>query len=361
MKILAVAGSSGGHIFPAISFLETLKDHYKDLDSLLLLPKISIEKYSQDLQANVEFLSVTNIKNIPSVVLFSKAFFESMSILVRYNPNIVVSFGSVVSVPVALCAHVLGKKILLHEQNVIPGRANKFLSGFADRIAISFEKTREYFKKRKEKIVFTGNPLRKSLCLIDKREALDFFGFSPDKFTILVMGGSQSSHNINRGFLRAVLPMPVKEKLQVIHLSGSSDFEELDRLYKELNIKYKIYPFFSSMQNAYSAADLVIARAGATTIAELISYRIPAVLIPYPYAYKHQTANAKVLEAAGAAIIVRDEELNNLTLRDIIGGCLRNPETLKNMRAGYEAFPRYNANELLIKITMEYCNVKTSS
>jgi UDP-N-acetylglucosamine--N-acetylmuramyl-(pentapeptide) pyrophosphoryl-undecaprenol N-acetylglucosamine transferase len=352
MRILVAAGASGGHIFPAASFIETLKD--KNIQTRFILPKRSIKIQIRDFACEVNYISVSPIKlsigfkNLFSVLNLLKGFSESVFILAKFRPDIVVGFGSLVCVPVLLSSWMFKIKTIIHEQNVIPGRATRFLAVFVDRVAISFSKTKDYLKIPESKIVFTGNPLRKDLKRCDKPKALDFFGFKEDKFTILVMGGSQGSHRINAGFLKAVSSIPSRSILQIIHLTGLQDYVFLRERYKDLDIKVKLFSFLEEMQFAYSIADLVLSRAGATTLAEIMSFRLPAIITPYPFAYKHQLANAKVLESLGSAIIINDEELETDRLRQLIQELINNPDKIKQMRYSYDSISLYPANELLV-------------
>ncbi|MFH1640975.1 MAG: glycosyltransferase, partial [Candidatus Omnitrophota bacterium] len=238
---------------------------------------------------------------------------------------------------------------LIHEQNVVCGRANRLLLRFADKIAVSFPETSEYLERYRKKIVVTGNPMRKDLSRIDKNKALDYFSFDKKKFTILVMGGSQGSHRVNTAFLKAVSKIPDKSRLQVIHLSGAEDYGSLKEAYKGLNINAELFGFLASMQYAYSACDLVLSRAGATTISEIIFYRLPAIIIPYPFAYQHQLDNAKILEKKGLAIIIQDEALDNIDgLKRALEGFVNDSDRIKMMRARYDSFPSVEAGNLLI-------------
>jgi len=353
VKVLAITGSSGGHIFPALGFLDTLKNKHKNIAVFLVLPKKSITNPVENLEYKFNYISVSPIKlsfdfkNFTAILRFFKGSLESIVILLRFRPDVVVGFGSLVCIPMILFAWLLGMKTLIHEQNVIPGRANRFLAKFTDRIAISFAQTRDYLKDYKRKVVLTGNPIRKELKRIDKNKALDFFGFNSDKFTILVMGGSQGSHRINFGFLRAVSAIPDKSRFQVIHLAGIGDYALLKNSYKGLNINSRLFNFLESMQYAYSACDLVVSRAGATTIAEIIFFGLAAIIIPYPFAYRHQIANAKVLQTIGSGIIIQDNELDSDILSKNIENLINNPERIKAMRSYYDNVSRLNANDLL--------------
>ncbi|MCM8801220.1 MAG: undecaprenyldiphospho-muramoylpentapeptide beta-N-acetylglucosaminyltransferase [Candidatus Omnitrophica bacterium] len=354
MKILVVAGLSGGHIFPALSFLETLKGNKKNIATLLILPKKVKQLNIPFLGDEVRYISISpirlrlNLKNISAIFNLLKGFLESLFILVRFRPDIVVGFGSIVCVPVFLIAWLFRIKTVIHEQNVIPGRATHFLSMFAERIAISFVQTENYLRTFKSKIVFTGNPLRKDLTRYDKKTALNFFGFKHDRFTMLVMGGSQASHRINFGFLKAISDSSYRFYLQVIHLSGQEDFELIKKSYSYLKIQAKVFIFLKEMGFAYSASDLIISRAGATTIAEVIFYKIPAILIPYPFAYQHQLANALILQKLGTAFIIKDDELETDRLRKIMEDLIRDPERLKKMASGYSGIYIPEANKILM-------------
>jgi UDP-N-acetylglucosamine--N-acetylmuramyl-(pentapeptide) pyrophosphoryl-undecaprenol N-acetylglucosamine transferase len=223
------------------------------------------------------------------------------------------------------------------------------LANFADKIALSFSQTRVYFKAHQNKIVLTGNPLRKELIHIDKDTALDFFGFKQDRFTILVMGGSQGSHRINAAFLKAISTLSNRHNLQIIHLTGIKDYDWLRQAYKDLDVEARLFSFLKEMHYAYSATDLAISRAGATTIAEMIFFGLPAIFIPYPYAYKHQTSNAQLLENKGVALIIEDKALDDNRLKEMIEDLINHPDKLKAMRLVCESMPKLNARDLLVE------------
>jgi len=365
VKILAITGSSGGHIFPALGFLDTLNNKHKDIDILLVLPKKSITNQIGSSKNKPKYISISSVrlsldfKNFTAILMFFKGSLESMFILLTFRPDIVVGFGSLVCIPMVLFAWLFRMKTLIHEQNVIPGRANRFLAKFTDKIAVSFAETRDYFKDYRKKIVLTGNPIRKELTRIDKNKALDFFGFNNEKFTILVIGGSQGSHRINFGFLRTISAIADKSNFQVIHLTGSSDYGFLKRSYRDLNINSRLFNFLEPMQYAYSACDLAVSRSGATTIAEIVFFGLAAIIIPYPFAYSHQIANAKVLETIGSGIIIHDNELDSDILRNNLENFINNPERIKAMRSNYSNISRLNANDLLAEAVLSLSDAQT--
>lgn len=355
VKILVAAGSSGGHIFPAVAFLEALKDKYSYVEALLLLPagnisgRIEIDGYRVDYIQIPSLKIRVNFKDIDTMVKLMKGAVKSLFILLKFQPDIVVGFGSFTSLAAVTFGWLLRSKTLVHEQNVIPGRANKFLARLVDSIAVSFEETTGYLSNYKSKIAVTGNPLRKKLVKIDKAAGLHFFGLSPDCFTLLVMGGSQGSRKINSEFFKAVSRIHNKSAFQVIHLCGPVDYELLYKGYRDSNIKCAVFSFLDAIEYAYSVSDLAVCRAGATTVSEIIFFGVPALFIPYPYAYRHQYYNAKVLEKKGCSIIIEDDELNANSLKDILESFLYNRQRLDTMRAAYDAFPRLNASELLVR------------
>ena len=353
MKVLLVTGSSGGHIFPALALMDSLKDSGADV--LMVLPKkdngINISAHPGE----VKYIQASRLglklgsKNFEGIYFFLIGAWEGLRIIIAFKPDVVVGFGSLNTVALLFWAWLFRIKTIIHEQNVIAGRANRLLSKFVDKVAVSFAQTSSYLKVSPEKIVLTGNPLRKGLAKIGRKEALDFFNFKEDKFNILITGGSQGSHKLNTVCSAAFSDCRQKNDLQLVHISGAQDFTLLKQVYEQAEVCHKVFEFFSDMQYAYSMADLVICRAGATTIAELARFNLPALLIPYPFAYAHQLANARVLEDSGAALVIRDEELCVENLKRIIEEFLNDRQKLINMRQAYGQDRILDAASLLAK------------
>ncbi len=358
MRVLVVTGSSGGHIFPALSFLEALKAKDSDAELLLVLPRKNITGAAGNYGYNVRYISISTIKkevsfrNLCAMLGLFKGCLESIFILRKFSPELVVGFGSLASVPMDIFPRLFRVKTLIHEQNVLPGRSNKLLARFTDKIAVSFDKTLDYLKDFNKKAVITGNPIRRDLKACGKTEALRHFGFTDNKFTVLVMGGSQGSRNINSAFLQAVLAMPDKQRLQIIHLSGSSDYDFLKNAYENTGVEVKIFSFLKEMHYAYSASDIAVSRSGAATITELMFFKLPAILIPYPFAYRHQLDNASVLVDKGCAVLVDDKKLCADILKLAMEGIMRDPERLKAIRSGYDGLFFPDAASLLAQEAM---------
>ncbi len=358
MKVLAVAGASGGHIFPAVSFLKEFKKEYPDSKALLVIPRRSETLDLVPEGFKIQYISICPLKagikpaNCRALLNFIKGSFESLNLMFDFAPDAVVGFGGIESVPLVMLAWLFRLKTVVHEQNVLPGKANRLLAKFSDKVALSFLETREFLRLRPEKIIFTGNPACQRLPAVSKQEALNFFGLKQNKFTILVIGGSHGSHSINNAFLEAVTTMNDNYKLQVIHITGSEDYDYLSRRYKDLsiNVNSKVFSFLKEMQYAYSASDAVVSRAGASTISELMRFKLPCVIIPYPYAYKHQMENAKILHSLGVADIIDDDESLDINLRSALEEFLNNAEKINSLRNNFNNYDiQYNSAELLIQ------------
>lgn len=362
MRVLAVAGASGGHIFPATSFLESLKKRNQDSQALLVLPERSSKIQIKKSDFEVRYISILPVSlsfkrnNIIALWNFFRGTLQSIKLLFYFKPDVVVGFGGIESIPLVFFAWIFRLKTLIHEQNVSPGLANRLLSKFVDKVAISFTETRKYLKIHQERVLLTGNPVIQRLKTIAKKEALEFFGLKENKFTVLVTGGSQGSHSINSAFLWALLSMNDNYKFQVIHITGEADFDNFKRRYRDLSkiVDSRVFAFLKEMQYAYSISDLAVTRGGATTISELLSFELPAVVIPYPYARKHQWENALVLEKLGTAVVIQDDDSLNSKLKDILQELVNSPEKIKSMRNNFNNYDvRNSASDLLVDALLQ--------
>jgi UDP-N-acetylglucosamine--N-acetylmuramyl-(pentapeptide) pyrophosphoryl-undecaprenol N-acetylglucosamine transferase len=263
------------------------------------------------------------------VFFFKKVFF----ILVRHSPNAVIGFGGYVSSPVILAAYILRIPRIVHEQNVIPGRANNILFRFADRIAVSFEETKEYLGRFNCKAVFTGNPIRITLLNDDRPGSMKKLGLDRGKFTILIIGGSQGAHNLNKAFLQALtkLDKAKSSSLQIIHITGILDYGWMSQAYKELGLEHRVFSFIDNIEEAYSASDLVVTRSGASAIFEIAYFARPMILIPYPFASNHQAENARIFSKGGAAVQIDEKEMSSSLIKDRIESLLDNRAMLDEM------------------------------
>ncbi|MBU4311702.1 MAG: undecaprenyldiphospho-muramoylpentapeptide beta-N-acetylglucosaminyltransferase [Candidatus Omnitrophica bacterium] len=317
MRVLIVAGGTGGHLFPAIRLAQELcgQGHAEVMfvtsqrgqDSDILRKK------------NIDFTTLCIVplgsKNPVAILKFlamlAAGTIKSLYLLLKFRPEVAIGFGGYVSGPIILLASLFRIKTVIHEQNVYPGKANRILARFVTKIALSFSETREYLKKFEPKIVVSGNPLRKELEGLWKEKKL---------FTILVMGGSQGAHALNKLIPEAIGLMDdsKKKEFEVIHLSGHRDRDDVERSYNNKGIKNRVFSFTEDMASLYSECDFVIARAGATTVSELLHLAKPAILVPYPHGNGHQRLNAKVLEERGGAVLIEEQGLEPEKLLDAV-------------------------------------------
>ena len=260
-----------------------------------------------------------------------KAIFRAFLFIRRKKIDIVVGFGGYAAFPAMLAGALRGLPVLLHEQNVIPGKANRAAAFFSKKIAISFRESQKYFPQAKT--VLTGCPCRCDNVLTSKEELYQKFGLKKNVSTILVLGGSQGSQKINREFLEVTVLLKGEIHFQLIHICGENDYEFLMKQYEKSQWAYHLYPFIDDIEEAYTLADLVIARSGAVTVCELMAFRKPAILIPYPYAEAHQKANASLLTRVGVAKVIDEENFSAARLKKEIIDALANRLTDQEIKA----------------------------
>jgi UDP-N-acetylglucosamine--N-acetylmuramyl-(pentapeptide) pyrophosphoryl-undecaprenol N-acetylglucosamine transferase len=273
--------------------------------------------------------------------------FRCIGMLRKEKPDAVAGFGGYVSAPAIVAAFILRKPILIHEQNVIPGKATRFLSHFSDTTALSFEKTRDYIKNKK--VILTGNPVRKPFFATTKQQACRKMNLDEAKFKILAVGGSQGSHKINMAVSDALEAMDESERKNIcmIHLTGSRDEDLVKEKYERIKVDHKVCGFLDDVWNGYQASDLVIARCGAGVISEISACAKPSILIPYPYARAHQAANAQELVSRGASLMVDEGQLNGQLLRDKIRQFLRDRNLFEDMSRKANSVCNPNAARIL--------------
>lgn len=319
MKVIIAAGGSGGHIFPAIALAKKLKEKRPDIDILFIGSDKELDKRifkKEGLKFSLLSANKLPYKTTLALVPFSiklfldtvKAFFVTAS----FKPDAVIGFGGYVTAPVILAAFVLRIPRVLHEQNVVPGRANKALFRLANKVALTFEESLKFLGAYQAKAAITGNPIRASIFKDNRLESMKSFGFEPNRFTILVIGGSQGAHFLNESFVNALSGLDAKARcaLQVIHITGIKDYEWAKSEYIKMGLAGKVFSFIDDIHEAYSASDLVVTRSGASAIFEAALFGKAMILVPYPFASAHQGENAKAFSRKGAAIEVAE---NNLT------------------------------------------------
>ncbi|MFC1703742.1 undecaprenyldiphospho-muramoylpentapeptide beta-N-acetylglucosaminyltransferase [Candidatus Omnitrophota bacterium] len=355
MKILIACGGTGGHIFPAISLAEELKKQGHDVLFTVTRRKLDeqIEKRNfRCIPLDVTAISLKPLKKFFSSLLkLIKTTLFTFVVLLREKPDVVVGFGGYVSGPVALNAYLLRIPTIIHEQNVQFGKANALLSKFVDTIAISFQESKKYINSRR--VIHTGCPLREELVRIDREQAHAFFGFEKKRFTIMVMGGSLGSRRINETVIDALVDNKHKAQLQVIHIAGENDYEFVQQSYKKSGINAVTFGFFDKIGYAYSAADLLIARAGGSTISEIVAFKLPTIIIPYPFAGAHQMLNARFLSDKGAAVLIEQRNLSSELLGERIASFISDAGRRKDMEKELSTLSPPNATRSLANLVLK--------
>ncbi|MHB1346618.1 MAG: undecaprenyldiphospho-muramoylpentapeptide beta-N-acetylglucosaminyltransferase [Candidatus Humimicrobiaceae bacterium] len=334
-KIIICGGGTAGHIYPAVSLIEEILENYKDTDILYIGTEKGMEKKIVE-RLDIDFKTVKSagliqkgnpVKKILNYLRFiynlSSGFLISIKHIHAFKPDIILGMGGYVCAPVLLGAVFLRKMFVLHEQNFIPGRLNKFFSRFCTYIFISFKDTEQFLNTPSEKIIFSGNPVRKMIRDVPgSKPDYATFQLLEGKFTITAFGGSLGADKINNSFMGLFEKLKHRKDLQFLLISGSRFYNELEKNNKETLEKsssLRVFPYIDKMDEVYKISDLLISRSGANTIAEIAVCNIPSILIPYPAAINnHQYFNASFLEKNGKAIILKDEYLNAVSLKRII-------------------------------------------
>jgi UDP-N-acetylglucosamine--N-acetylmuramyl-(pentapeptide) pyrophosphoryl-undecaprenol N-acetylglucosamine transferase len=324
VKVIFAGGGTGGHVFPAIAIADEVKKLDPTAEILFVGTQEKIESKLVP-QKGYQFQTIwisgfhrsMSLSNIlfPLKVLVS--ILQSFILIKNEKPDVVVGTGGYVCGPVLYVASLLGIPTVVQEQNSLPGVTTRLLSPRATEVHLMFESALRYLK-RSDNVRLTGNPTREILGSISRAAALDHFGFFGSKKTLLVLGGSLGALSINNAVVGCLKELG-NAGIQIIWQTGEDDFERIKSLTGEFS-GVKVYRFIESMEYAYAAADLVLCRAGAITIAELTRLGVPTVFIPYPYAAaNHQVENAKAIVSAKAAEMIMDHEADRKTCGVVLG------------------------------------------
>ncbi|HOK10401.1 MAG TPA: undecaprenyldiphospho-muramoylpentapeptide beta-N-acetylglucosaminyltransferase [Candidatus Hydrogenedens sp.] len=357
MKVIITGGGTGGHIFPALSILEELQRRDHQLLVQWVGKKGNLEeKVCQ--QRGIPFRSVP-IRGWPRKISISQgitasllaiSIIRSFQILLRFQPQIVIGVGGYVSFPILWCAQILNIPTVLHEQNSRLGMANRILAKKAKKVFLSFplvENLPEEIYDPK-KFIITGNPVRHAFITPPSREEIcTQLGFNPQQKTILVMGGSQGAHTINLAVSDMLNKLEPNE-FQIIWITGHNDYDKYKNHASQSKVPLKMYPFYEDMADLMSASDLLVARSGASTLAEITVLAKPSILIPFPYATdNHQEHNARSIENAGAGEVILDKDCSADSLLPRIRKILNDPTLLENMSNSAKKLARPLASETI--------------
>jgi UDP-N-acetylglucosamine--N-acetylmuramyl-(pentapeptide) pyrophosphoryl-undecaprenol N-acetylglucosamine transferase len=320
MKILMATGGTGGHIYPALVTADALKGRGWQVVFIGRFGSVAEKIRARGFECldipMQGFVSRGPIQVVMAGFGMIKAFFVCLGQVRKERPDVVIGFGSYSSFPTVLAGWLLGRSTIIHEQNAIPGVANKFLGKLVSRVALTFRVAASSFPAAKT--VWTGCPLRSLTPTRDRASIIRSFGLEEGRKTLLVFGGSQGARVINENVSDMMAHLPDSTPWQIIHIAGRSGADTLRECYSQLSFPFFVCEYWENMAEAYAVADIVIGRAGAGTVTELGLLGIPAVLVPYPYAKNHQIDNARILVQLKTVLIILEKDLKPGMLRDKI-------------------------------------------
>ncbi len=333
MRLLVAGGGTGGHVFPGVALAEEVVTRHPKNDVVFVGTSRGLE--AQVVPAAgfpIELVDVKGLKGkglrglLQSLLLLPRAFLRSVAILKQWRPDMVVGVGGYASGPVVLAAWLMRIPTAVQEQNAVAGLTNRILGRFVKAAFTAFPEAAANFPRGK--VHQLGNPIRRQLLDNFMRPSADH-----ERARLLVFGGSQGAHALN---MRVVEALPhladLKDKLAIVHQTGARDREQVERGYRAVGFQPDVRDFIEDMSRAYAEADLVLCRAGATTLAELTVCKKPSILVPFPAAAdNHQVINARSLVAAGAAVMIEERDLTGELLAAEVRAILRNPERRQRM------------------------------
>lgn len=338
MKVIVSGGGTGGHIYPALAIIKEIKRINPDSECLYIgtpnglesgiVPKAEVPFQTVEVSGFKRKLSFDNVK---TVLKFLRAVRQAKAIIRNFKADVVIGTGGYVAGPVVYAASKIGVPTVIHEQNSVPGLTNKFLSRYVNKIAVSFPEAASYFPAEKVKV--TGNPRATEVTRNKPISPLSELGLYPDRKTVVIVGGSRGARPIHDVFLEALKDIETK-KWQILYITGAVHYDkvrnEVEQAGNPKNIV--VQPFIDHMPAVLYHTDLIVTRAGATTLAEITALGLPAILIPSPYVTNnHQEKNARMLSDNGAAILHKEKELKAELLIGDIDNILDDPKVWESM------------------------------
>lgn len=345
-KVLLTTGGTGGHIYPALSVADNLRE--KGVEVLFVGSKTRMEKELVP-KSGYRFigLDIRVPRNLKNIFSFLKVIKTAYKLVKKENPDAIVGFGNYISVPVVLAGLLQRKKVYLQEQNANIGFANKFFYKFAKMTFLAFEKTYDDVPiKYQKKFKVIGNPLRVEIEGLKYKEEREKLGLTENQRLLLVTGGSLGAQEINNAILKNWDKFLDNEEIVIYWATGNANYEEISKQIKRKKEKDEIKPYFENMLEIIAAADLVICRAGALTISELIELERPSILIPYSSVKVGQYENAKILLENKSAYVYTRDQMDEAI--EEIFSLIRNNERLKKMRVRIKSLKKSNSAETLI-------------
>ncbi|HUH66191.1 MAG TPA: undecaprenyldiphospho-muramoylpentapeptide beta-N-acetylglucosaminyltransferase [Syntrophales bacterium] len=355
MKVIIAGGGTGGHLFPGIAIAEEFLKRDRASDILFVGTKKGVEaRVLPDLGFDLRTLDVEGIKGkgfvkiAGAIMKIPGSLIESCRLIRSFSPDIVIGVGGYASGPAVLAAHFMCIRTAIAEQNALPGITNRILGRFVDRIFLTFPDTGKWFPEKKT--VHSGNPVRAAFFTATGKSEK-----KGGRFALLIFGGSQGARGINAAAVDA-LPFlaKIKDRLKIVHQTGSAGLDSISAAYRSHGMDAEVLPFIMDMAAAFGAADLLVCRAGATSIAEITASGKASILIPFPQAVDdHQTKNAEALVKAGAAFMIKEKDLNGRIFAEMIERFFSHPEKIREMEARSKNLGNMHAAAYIVDTCLE--------
>ncbi|OLN22863.1 undecaprenyldiphospho-muramoylpentapeptide beta-N-acetylglucosaminyltransferase [Domibacillus antri] len=360
MKIVVSGGGTGGHIYPALALIRMIKLKHPETSFLYIGTEKGLESKLVT-REDIPFRSIditgfrraVSFENVKTIMRFLKGVNECKKILKEFKPDVVIGTGGYVCGPVVYAAAKLGIPSIVHEQNSVPGLTNKFLSNHVNRIAVCFEEAKAYFPA--EKTVLTGNPRASEVIEADGSGVLETFGLRGGRKTVLIFGGSRGAKPINDAVTGALNDFAGRD-YQVLYVTGDVHYDKVSSILESAGkpVNVSVMPFIHNMPEVLAASDLVVARSGATTLAELTALGIPSILVPSPYVTNnHQEKNARTLTDRGAAVMLLESKLSSESLVRELDSILMDDSLLIKMKTEAERLGIRDAAERLYNVMID--------
>jgi UDP-N-acetylglucosamine--N-acetylmuramyl-(pentapeptide) pyrophosphoryl-undecaprenol N-acetylglucosamine transferase len=368
MKIIIAGGGTGGHLFPGLALAEELKRRDSETEVIFVGTERGIEAriipregYPIKFVRSEGFVGKSPLKKVKAAAKTVLSVIDSYGILKAVRPDMVIGVGGYASGAIVLIAALQSVPTMIHEQNSVPGLTNKMLGRVAKRVCVTYHESLSFFPLGKT--FLTGNPIRLKIMKGDREAACRLFSLDKDLFTVFVFGGSSGARSINRVMVDALNHLSdLKEKIQFLHQTGDRDFENIREAYRKTGVKGTVAPFIYQMAEAYAAADVVVSRAGATTLAEITALGKPAILIPYPYAAeRHQEFNAMKLGEMGAAHVMLESGMTGESLAKNIRELYENNAARLDMVKASRGLGRPDACRRIADIAVSLMKEKQNS
>lgn len=340
-KVILTTGGTGGHIYPALSVADELRD--REVEVLFVGTSHRMER---EIVPNAGYrfigLDLYPPKNLINIFKLIFAIFSAIGIVIKEKPDAIIGFGNYISVPILIAGVLLRKKIYLQEQNANIGMTNKVFYRFAKKMFLAFEVSYDEIpNKYSDKLEVVGNPLRKSIMSINREEEREKLKLEPDEKLLLITGGSLGAKDINEAALKLWDIFYEKKKLRIYWATGEKNFDEVIKKIDKMKSNDIVKPYFNNMINIMAASDLIICRAGALTISEIIELEKPSILIPYNSIKVGQYQNAKILEGIHATYLYKNSEAILAVEKGI--QIIENQEILDKMSSKVKSLKRKNA------------------